>query len=208
VCLINYGPDVNKLVVILNIVDARRVLVEGPTSNIPRQIMSVLRLALTPISIRIPRNSRAGTLARIYAARKVDARWARTAWAKNLATRETRENMTDLDRFKLRVARKAVSRVARVSFNSARKRVLPAIKKGSIKGKASRKTVIAALKAKAGARAPAAKAGKAGKAAPAKGGKAAAAAPAKGAKPAAAAAPKAAAAAPAKGAAAAKGKAK
>mmetsp|Transcript_35509 Transcript_35509/g.82622 ORF Transcript_35509/g.82622 Transcript_35509/m.82622 type:complete len:138 (-) Transcript_35509:96-509(-) len=117
VCLINYGEDRGKLVTVVNILDGSRVLVDGPTSGVQRQVYNVARLGLTPIKIDIPRNARIGTLTKAITAANVDKQWANTAWAKKIALRQTRRNMSDFDRFKVMVAKKTLHKTARAAFN-------------------------------------------------------------------------------------------
>lgn len=60
VVLINYGPDAGKLATIIDVVDAKRVLIDGPQSitGIHRQVYPLKRLSLTDIVIsKLPRNA-------------------------------------------------------------------------------------------------------------------------------------------------------
>ena len=60
VAFINYGEDYGKVVVIVDIADASRVLVDG--ENFPRTIMPVRRLSLTKLKLDINRGIRTGGL--------------------------------------------------------------------------------------------------------------------------------------------------
>lgn len=149
VAIVNFGQHTNKLVVILNILDASRVLVEGPTSGVRRQVLTTHRLALTPIAIAIPRNARQGTLNKIYAESKVDEKWSQTSWAKKIATRAHRAQMTDLDRFKVVIARRKLNKVARVEYNKLKKALPARPKRATPKAKpAQTKKAPAAAKPK------------------------------------------------------------
>lgn len=53
VVLVNYGPEYGKLLVISDVVDQNRALVDHP--NEVRRQMNFKRLALTPYKIEIPR---------------------------------------------------------------------------------------------------------------------------------------------------------
>ncbi|GAB0489939.1 hypothetical protein MMPV_001166 [Pyropia vietnamensis] len=107
VCLVNYGPYRNSLVVIINVVDHSRVLVEGPTANVPRQVLPLTRLSLTDLMVPIQLNARPKTLAVAYAKAGIDETWAASSWGKKIAARSKRSQLTDFDRFKVMVARKA-----------------------------------------------------------------------------------------------------
>lgn len=51
VVYVNYGEHAGKLAVVVDIVDGKRVVVDGPTSGIARQIMATKRMALTRFKV-------------------------------------------------------------------------------------------------------------------------------------------------------------
>jgi len=110
VCLVNYGPMRGSLVVVVNVVDHNRVLVEGPAAGISRQVIRLTRLSLTDLMVPIQLGARPGTLAKAYAKAGIDEAWAASSWGKKLSTRSKRANLSDYDRFKVMVARKTKSR--------------------------------------------------------------------------------------------------
>merc|ERR1719247_3189683 len=61
VALVNYGPEEGKLVVIIDVIDHNRCVVYGPTSGVPRQVLTYKRLSLTDIKIELGRGARAKT---------------------------------------------------------------------------------------------------------------------------------------------------
>ncbi|GAB5033579.1 60s ribosomal protein [Nannochloropsis oceanica] len=106
VVLVNYGPDYGKLATVIDVVDGNKVLVEGPDSNVTRQVIPLKRVYLTDLKVKIPRNARAKTLKKAWATDKIVARWEQTTWCKKLEAKAKRAALTDFDRFKLMVARK------------------------------------------------------------------------------------------------------
>ena len=62
VAYINFGKDFGKLVVIVDMADMNRVLVDGPTTGFPRVLYPLKRLTLTTLRINILRGARTGTL--------------------------------------------------------------------------------------------------------------------------------------------------
>ena len=62
VAFINYGEDFGKVVVIVDIADMNRVLVEGPTSGFPRVLYPLRRLTITRLLVPLTRGARSGTL--------------------------------------------------------------------------------------------------------------------------------------------------
>eukprot|EP00747_Dinoflagellata_sp_TGD_P161605 gnl/TRDRNA2_/TRDRNA2_178231_c0_seq1.p2 gnl/TRDRNA2_/TRDRNA2_178231_c0~~gnl/TRDRNA2_/TRDRNA2_178231_c0_seq1.p2 ORF type:complete len:144 (+),score=32.89 gnl/TRDRNA2_/TRDRNA2_178231_c0_seq1:80-511(+) len=124
--LITYGPCAGKMCTVIDIVDQRRVLVDGPESvtGVRRHMMPIRRLSLTDFTSKIFRGAREKGLKKALTEGDTMSKWKATAWAKKLAARETRKSMTDLERFKLMVARKKRSKEV----------------KAALKGKAGKKT--------------------------------------------------------------------
>ncbi|CDH51376.1 60s ribosomal protein l14 [Lichtheimia corymbifera JMRC:FSU:9682] len=102
VVLINHGADSNKIAVIVDIVDHKRALVDGPTTGVARQALAFDRMILTNIVVKgLPRNAGQTTLKKYLEKEEVMAKWSKSAWAQKLATRQTRTSLSDFDRFKV-----------------------------------------------------------------------------------------------------------
>eukprot|EP00928_Gymnodinium_smaydae_P087785 TRINITY_DN719_c0_g1_i1.p2 TRINITY_DN719_c0_g1~~TRINITY_DN719_c0_g1_i1.p2 ORF type:complete len:134 (+),score=45.07 TRINITY_DN719_c0_g1_i1:161-562(+) len=121
--LITYGPCEGKLCTVIDIVDQKRVIVDGPESvtGVPRHMMPVKRLSLTDLKSKIPRGAREKTLKLALEKDAVMSKWAETAWAKKLKAKENRKNMSDFDRFKLYTAKKKRSKVVKASLKKSKK---------------------------------------------------------------------------------------
>lgn len=104
VAYVNYGEDYGKALVIADVVDQHRVLVDGP--DFPRTIYPMKRLTLTKLRMDLARGARRSTV--LAACKKFDmtAKWQATAQAKKLAQRKTRAELTDLQRFEVMLLRK------------------------------------------------------------------------------------------------------
>eukprot|EP00943_MAST-04B_sp_MAST-4B-sp1_P005878 g5878.t1 len=115
VALINYGPDMNKLCTIIDVVDQTRVLVDGPTrvTGVSRQILSLKRCALTDFKVKIGRNARQKSLEKAWTAGDVMNKWNGTSWAKKLAAKKKRASNNDFARFKIARAKSARNKQAR-----------------------------------------------------------------------------------------------
>lgn len=92
-----------------------QVLIDGP--SIERQAISLGKVVLTPLVLeKLPRGSRTATVHKKWAAADIDSKWAATAWAKKLAARKARANLSDFERFQVMVLRKqrryAVKKIA------------------------------------------------------------------------------------------------
>merc|ERR1711918_143406 len=85
VCLVNYGPHVDKLVTVVDVLDGERVLVTSPT--VARQIVGIKRLSLTDIKIAISRGARKKTVEKAWAEAGVEGQWPSSSWGKKMAKR-------------------------------------------------------------------------------------------------------------------------
>ena len=108
VCYVNYGEDYGKMVVIVDIVDTNRVLVDG-MKDFPRVIYPLIRLNLTKLRIPLLRGARTGTLTKAAAKFGLDAKWAENKQNQKMKRYSTRNGLNDLERFKVMVARKQKS---------------------------------------------------------------------------------------------------
>merc|ERR1712194_649670 len=106
--VITYGPCSGKMCTVIDIVDQKRVVVDGPESltGVRRHMMPVKRLALTDFKTTIPRGAREKTLKLALAKDDTMKKWAGSSWGKKLQAKAARSNMSDFDRFKLMVAKK------------------------------------------------------------------------------------------------------
>merc|ERR1719253_2178525 len=106
--VITYGPCAGKMCTVVDIVDQKRVVVDGPeaTTGVRRHMMPIKRLSLTDFKCKIPRGAREKTLKKAMADEEVMKKWSETKWAKKLAAKTARTEMNDFERFKLMVARK------------------------------------------------------------------------------------------------------
>jgi large subunit ribosomal protein L14e len=106
IVLINFGPEKDKLAVVIDIVDQNKCLIDGPCTGVTRQVISFKRIALTDLTIKIQRSARQKTILAAWAAEDIDTKWNTSSWAKKIASRKTRANLSDFDRFKVMVAKK------------------------------------------------------------------------------------------------------
>mmetsp|Transcript_9000 Transcript_9000/g.8900 ORF Transcript_9000/g.8900 Transcript_9000/m.8900 type:complete len:134 (+) Transcript_9000:69-470(+) len=94
-----------ELATIVEIIDQKRVLIDGP--KVQRQAVQLGKVVLTPIVLsNLPRGARTGTVNKKWAAADVDSKWAATSWAKKLASREKRSQLSDFERFQVLVLKK------------------------------------------------------------------------------------------------------
>ncbi|CAE8610719.1 unnamed protein product [Polarella glacialis] len=113
--LITFGPCAGKMCTIVDIVNQKNVVVDGPESvtGVKRHMMPVKRLSLTDFRIVVRRGCREKTLKKALAKDETMKKWSESAWAKKLSSKATRQNMNDFERFKLMVARKKRSQAVK-----------------------------------------------------------------------------------------------
>jgi large subunit ribosomal protein L14e len=103
VALVSYGPLSGKLVIIVDIINTARVLIDGPNSGVRRQEISLKRLSLTDLKLDVVRGVKREALKKAIQAFDLEKKWGETSWARKLHQRERRAQLTDFDRFKVKV---------------------------------------------------------------------------------------------------------
>ncbi|KAF4595208.1 ribosomal protein L14 [Ophiocordyceps camponoti-floridani] len=91
---------------IVEIVDHKRVLIDGPSPDselaIPRQCVPLSKCLLSQFVVDgLLRGSRHGTLKKLWEKCEIDNKWKQSNWAKKRDQMKRRKNLTDFDRFKV-----------------------------------------------------------------------------------------------------------
>lgn len=108
VALVSYGPLTGKLVVIVEIISTAKVLIDGPTSGVSRQEFSLRRLSLTDFKIDIVKGVKREALKKAITTFDLQKKWDATSWARKLQKRQRRTELTDFERFKVKVLKQRV----------------------------------------------------------------------------------------------------
>ena len=101
VIIINYGPLVGKLAVIVDILTTTKVIVQGLKGGVKRQELSLRRVTLTDDKINIKRGAKREEVYKAIEEYKLEEKYKKSNYAKKVALREKRGNLTDFDRFKV-----------------------------------------------------------------------------------------------------------
>ena len=101
VIIVNYGPLVGKLAVIVDILTTTKVLVQGVKGGIRRQELSLRRVTLTDYKIDIKRGAKQEEVFKALDDYKLDEKFKKSSYAKKCEQRQKRSNLTDFDRFKV-----------------------------------------------------------------------------------------------------------
>ncbi|KAF6811994.1 ribosomal protein L14 [Colletotrichum musicola] len=100
------GPYAGRLATIVEIIDHKRALVDGPSADpklaVPRQPISLSNTLLSSLVVEnLPRGARTGTVKKFWEKSEIDQKWKETNWFKRSTQIERRKNLTDFDRFKV-----------------------------------------------------------------------------------------------------------
>ncbi|KAI5286265.1 hypothetical protein KEM55_000358 [Ascosphaera atra] len=106
VVLIRSGPYTGKLAVIVQIVDHKRVLVDGPSTQeervVPRHVAALSHVTLTPFTIpKLPLAAGTGPVRKLWAKAEIDNKFTASGYAKRKEQADRRRNLTDFERFKV-----------------------------------------------------------------------------------------------------------
>jgi large subunit ribosomal protein L14e len=83
--------------------------VEGPTSGVRRQELSLNRVQLTEWVLPITRAIKKAALKKAVGDFDLEKKWKESSWGKKLQRRARRTQLTDFDRFKVKVLRQRVN---------------------------------------------------------------------------------------------------
>ncbi|KAF5736739.1 60S ribosomal protein L14-1 [Tripterygium wilfordii] len=103
VALVNYGKDYGRLVVIVDVLDQNRALVDAP--DMVRTQMNFKRLSLTDIKIEINRVPKKKNLIEAMEKADVKNKWENSSWGRKLIVQKRRASLNDFDRFKIMLAK-------------------------------------------------------------------------------------------------------
>jgi large subunit ribosomal protein L14e len=111
VARINYGPLEGKLATIVDILNDKRVLVDG--EGIQRQVIPIRRLQLTRQVVKIGRGARTGKLRAAIAKEGVAKKFADSSLGRSFAKQQRRQSLTDFERYKVLVLRRKLAKLTR-----------------------------------------------------------------------------------------------
>ncbi|PKS12112.1 hypothetical protein jhhlp_001410, partial [Lomentospora prolificans] len=98
------SPYAGRLATIVEIIDHKRVLVDGPSKDapVPRHAASLSRCLISSLIVEgLPRGARSRTVQKFWEKSEIDSKWQETNWFKRRQQIERRQALTDFDRFKV-----------------------------------------------------------------------------------------------------------
>jgi len=125
VVLFAAGPYIGRTAAIVQIIDHKRVLVDGPSSveelAVPRHAAPLKTISLTNIVIpKLPRAAGSAALKKQWEAADVDAKWTGSSYAKKMEQASRRKQLNDFERFKVMRLRKQARFEVRKAIASAK----------------------------------------------------------------------------------------
>jgi large subunit ribosomal protein L14e len=106
VALINFGPLAGKLAIIVEIISTNRVLIDGPTTGVKRQEISLRRVSLTDVTISIPRGAKTSVVKKVAEEAKISEKFQNTPMGKRFTKTNRRTQLTDFERFKVMILKR------------------------------------------------------------------------------------------------------
>lgn len=94
-----YMPASGSIAAIVDVVDNRHVIVDGPAFK--RQKINMNLLQLTKFKISFLHGARTKNVCKAWEAEDVESQWSGSHWAKKLAMKATRAGLNDFQRFKV-----------------------------------------------------------------------------------------------------------
>ncbi|KAK7391719.1 hypothetical protein VNO78_20138 [Psophocarpus tetragonolobus] len=119
VALINFGKEYGRLVVIVDVIDQNRALVDAP--DMVRSQVNFKRLSLTDIKIDIKRVPKKKELVKAMEAADVKNKWENSSWGRKLIVKKRRASLNDFNRFKLMLAKIKRAAVVRQELSKLKK---------------------------------------------------------------------------------------
>ncbi|MES1917991.1 60S ribosomal protein L14 [Bonamia ostreae] len=111
VCFINRETNFGKLVVIVDIVDTTKAVVEGIQNKIKRHSVILKSLEILPLEMDITQTSSSSDIDKISKNDKIVEKFQKSAAFKKIDRMQRREKMNDFDRFKVMIAQKKRSEI-------------------------------------------------------------------------------------------------
>lgn len=97
-------------------------MIDGPTTNVPRQSYPFKHLTLTPLKLTgLPRAAGSGVIRKLVEKEAIVEKWEKSAWAQRRAAVEKRRSLNDFGRFKVMVSKKVRRDLVRKAVFKAKK---------------------------------------------------------------------------------------
>ena len=120
-CYIRLGDNAGKTCVIVDLVDQKRLLVDGPHCGLARQVIRLKNLAITDLKVKIARGCKTNVVRAALTKEDIANKFLQTSLSKKAEAKKAKAALGDFDRFKLRVAKTAHNRKIRSAVRKLKK---------------------------------------------------------------------------------------
>eukprot|EP00392_Amoebophrya_sp_AT5.2_P005247 g5256.t1 len=114
--LVRYGPLEGKVATIVDMITLNKVMIDGPTTGVKRQMIPLKWVSLTGFKSKLGRGAKEKALKKALQESSAVANWEKSSWAKKQAAKKAKAALTDFERFKLMVAKKKVNQEVKKSL--------------------------------------------------------------------------------------------
>ena len=121
VCYIRLGDFAGKICVVVDLVDQKHLLVDGPSTGVPRTVLRLNQVSITDLKISIPRGCRSRKVRTEFEKDDVSTKFQSTGLYKKAAAKQLKANLDDFSRFKACVAKVARNRKIRSTVRKLKK---------------------------------------------------------------------------------------
>ena len=121
VIIVNYGPLVGKLAVIVDILTTTKALIQGLKGGLKRQEISLRRVTLTDYKLDIKRGAKQAEVYKAIDDFKLEDKFKTSTFYKKNEIRQKRANLTDFDRFKVMRLRQKRAVLRHIAINGGKK---------------------------------------------------------------------------------------
>eukprot|EP01111_Echinosteliopsis_oligospora_P006908 TRINITY_DN2137_c0_g1_i1.p1 TRINITY_DN2137_c0_g1~~TRINITY_DN2137_c0_g1_i1.p1 ORF type:complete len:200 (+),score=51.46 TRINITY_DN2137_c0_g1_i1:82-600(+) len=117
--VITYGPQVNKVAVVVDIIDHSRILVEG--TNVPRMAVNLKWISLTPLVVpQVQRGAGSKAIKAQISAFGLDEKFNKSRWGTKISGINRKRTLTDFERFRAQVLIKRVNAAVAAELKTMR----------------------------------------------------------------------------------------
>lgn len=119
IAYINYGPDSQKLAIVRDFINTKKVIIDSPNGTVQRQVIPVKRLEPTKFILK---NFTKDSDIREYKEKfqKATDLFSQSGKGKKILKQKLRQNLTDFERFKVMTLRRQLSKAIKTQLNKKR----------------------------------------------------------------------------------------
>jgi large subunit ribosomal protein L14e len=118
---VRLGEHAGKTCVIVDLVDQKHLLVDGPHNGLTRQVIRLNQVAITDLKINIPRGCKTKIVREALEKDDTPTKFLSSGLHKKAAAKAAKAGLGDFDRFKTRVAKTAHNRKIRSAVRKLKK---------------------------------------------------------------------------------------